>query len=161
MAKIGLTQGGYSLIPEGETILKIVSVDDSKLDDYGKLEITLADSKGRKHTERSNFNKSNGEKNDTAYWYFSTLARAALNLDEDDMSEIDPQVLVGKYIRVEVTHEEVESNTKPGTYNTFSRLGKERYYAKGFEEEAVKPTTASAPAAEPAKKKFDLNALLG
>lgn len=156
MSKIGLVGGGYTLIPEGEVVLKITSVDDEKLEDFGKIEVVLCDAKGRKHTERFNFTAKDGSQNETAMWYFSTLARAALDLAEDDMREIDPQDLVGKYIRTDIYHEEVENKKKPGEYNKFSRMAKEKYHADGFE--------GAAPAEPPAKDttaKFNLDDLLG
>ena len=172
MAKIGLTMGGFTLIPEGTHVLMIKSVNDEKLETFGKLEIVLVDRKGRSHTERYNFINSDGQStNDTALWYFSQLARAALNLNAEDTSEIDPKSLIGHFIRCEVTHESVESNRKPGTYNDFSRLGKNKEPADGFDEAPAAPAPAAKkePVEKPAtqagkaggKKPFDLNSILG
>lgn len=172
MAKIGLIMGGFTLIPEGTHVLMIKSVNDEKLEGFGKLEIVLVDSKGRSHTERYQFFNSDGETtNDTALWYFSQLARAALKLNVDDTRKVDPNDLIGHFIRCEVTHESVESKRNPGTYNIFSRLGKNKEPADGFDEAPAAPAPAAKkePAAKPAtqagkaggKKPFDLNSILG
>ena len=39
MAKIKLSEGGFSLIPEGVTVFKVMEVDDSKYEDFGKLSV--------------------------------------------------------------------------------------------------------------------------
>jgi len=158
MAKIGL-KAGFDPIPEGIHVLKIVSVDDSKMETFGKLQITLADNKGHKHNERFEFYDGDGVERDGAFWGFSSLARAALNLADDDLSEVDTKDLLGKYIRCEVTHDEVESKNRPGKYNTFSRLGREKTHAEGFDGETV-AQAAPAPTAEPSGD-LDLSKILG
>ena len=50
MAKIKLTQGGFTLIPEGTTIFKIVGVEYKE--DFGKMSIDMQTKSGAKHTER-------------------------------------------------------------------------------------------------------------
>lgn len=161
MAKIGLS-AGFDPIPEGIHVLKIKSVDDSKYESFGKIQVTLVDKAGHSHIERFSFFDKDGVQNDPALWSFSGLARAALDLADDDMREVEATDLVGKYIRCEVTHEEVESKTKPGEYRTFSRLGREKTHAEGFEGTAAKPAPAPAKAEAPSEADpYDLGSILG
>ena len=159
MAKIGLS-AGFDPIPTGIHVLKIKSVDDSKYESFGKIMVTLVDKAGHSHIERFSFYDKDGVQNDPALWSFSGLARAALDLADDDMREVEATDLVGKYIRCEVTHEEVESKTKPGEYRTYSRLGREKTHAEGFEGAAVKPAPAKAEAPSGADP-YDLGSILG
>ena len=163
MGKMTLS-GGFTPLPAGKTILKIESVDDSKLNDFGKLVLVMVTKEGRKHWERYSFLTSGGGQNDTAHWAFSTLARAALNLPAADVREIDTDELVGKYIECEVVHY-TGSDGK-----TYANLGKEKKHAEGFSgaetANTVNTTTEAPKAAEkPAEdgqtKKYDLKSLLG
>lgn len=111
MAKIKLSElGGFTLIPEGTTIFKIVEV--TYKEDFGKMEVVLQTKSGTKHTEKFAFTKNNGEVNDGAIKAFSYLAKTALN--NFSLDEIDDQDIVGCYIVATVKHEEFESNKEPG-----------------------------------------------
>lgn len=174
MAKIGLSEG-FSLIPEGTHVFKIVKV--NYKEDFGKLEITMETASGQKHMERFSLLDKKGETNQGALNAFSYFAKTAL--DDFSAEEIDPEELVGYFIRCEVTHEEVESNRTAGKMLKFVRLG-EKEPCDGFDE-AETPPPAARPAPEkkdqgskgkaaeskPAesqgtvKPKFDLNSLLG
>lgn len=111
MAKIKLSElGGFTLIPEGTTIFKIVGVEYKE--DFGKMEVQLQTKSGSKHTEKFTFVKNNGEVNDGAIKAFSYLAKTALN--NFALDEIDDQDIVGCYIVATVKHEEFESNKEPG-----------------------------------------------
>lgn len=178
MAKIGLTEG-FSLIPEGTHVFQIVKA--VYKEDFGKLEITMQTVTGQKHVERFSLLNKDGEPNEGAYNAFSYFAKTALG--DFSLTEIDHEDLVGCFIRCEVTHEEVESNTKPGKMLKFARLG-DKEPADGFDEAAAPapapavaapgagkgkstPAAKTAPAAsqsaqsEGKKKPFDLNAILG
>ena len=41
MAKMKLSESSFKIIPEGTTIFKVVEVDDSKYEDFGKLSVKL------------------------------------------------------------------------------------------------------------------------
>lgn len=111
MAKIKLSElGGFTLIPEGTTIFKIVEV--VYKEDYGKMEVVLQTKSGDKHTEKFSFTKNNGEVNEGAIKAFSYMAKVALN--NFSIDEIDDQDIVGCYIVATVKHEEFESNKEPG-----------------------------------------------
>lgn len=111
MAKIKLSElGGFTLIPEGTTIFKIVEVEYKE--DFGKMEVVMQTKSGSKHTEKFTFVKNSGEVNDGAIKAFSYLAKTALN--NFSLDEIDDQDIVGCYIVATVKHEEFESNKEPG-----------------------------------------------
>ena len=110
MAKIKLSDTGFSLIPEGVTTFKIVGVEYKE--DFGKMKVQLQTKNGSKHTEQFTLMDKNGEVNEGALNKFSYLAKTALNNFELD--EIDEQDLVGCYLTATVTHEEFESNKTPG-----------------------------------------------
>lgn len=103
MAKMKLSEGGFSLIPEGSTIFKVVGVDDSKYEDFGKLSVKLQTAKGETHTENFTLVKKNGELNEGALKAWSYFARTCLNNFRAD--EIDTQDIVGCYIQATVKHE--------------------------------------------------------
>lgn len=120
MAKMKLSEGTFSLIPEGTTVFKIVEVDDSKYEDFGKLSVKMQTAKGETHTERFSLTKANGELNEGALKAWSYFARTCLNNYSAD--EIDTQDIVGCYIEATVKHEEFESNKEPGKMLKSARL---------------------------------------
>lgn len=103
MAKIRLSESAFKLIPEGETIFKVTKVDDSKYEDFGKLEVTLQTAKGETYTERFTIVNKEGELNEGALKAWSYFARTCLNNYQAD--EIDTQDIVGCYIKATVKHE--------------------------------------------------------
>ena len=103
MAKMKLSESGFSLIPEGSVIFKVVSVDDSKYEDFGKLAVKLQTAKGETHTETFSLVKKTGELNEGALKAWSYFARVCLNNFQAD--EIDTQDIVGCYIQATVKHE--------------------------------------------------------
>lgn len=108
MAKFTLSKANtFTLIPEGYHVFKIVEVDMSKYDDYGKIAINMETANGQKHTERFSLTDNKGELNEKAYNAFSYFCRTALNDYKND--DIDTDDLIGRYIRAEVKH--VESTT--------------------------------------------------
>jgi len=114
MAKIKLTEGGFSLIPEGTTTFKIVGVEYDE--DFGKMAVEMQTKDGKKHTERFMLQKKNGEVNEGALKAFSYFAKTALNNFQVD--EIDHEDIVGCYITATVKHEdysyEKDGETKKG-----------------------------------------------
>ena len=117
MAKMKLSESNFKLIPEGVTTFKVVSVDDSKYEDFGKLEVKLQTAKGETHIERFGLTKKNGEINEGALKAWSYFARTCLNNFNAD--EIDTQDIVGCYVTATVKHEsytyEKDEETKKGT----------------------------------------------
>ena len=114
MAKIKLSEGGFSLIPEGTTTFKIVEVEYKE--DFGKLTVNMQTKTGSKHTERFSLLKANGEVNEGAIKAFSYFAKTALN--NFGLDEIDDQAIVGCYITATVTHEDYDYVNKDGDRKT-------------------------------------------
>ena len=150
MAKITLT-GGFTLIPEGEHVFQIIETNYKP--DFGKLEIKMKTAKGQTHTERFTLIKSDGSVNDKAYNALSFFARTALQ--NYSIEEIEPNDLVGHFIKCTVTHDVVPSNTDPSKTVTFIRLG-EKSPADGFETAPTAKEEKSAPTANG----IDLDTLL-
>jgi len=104
MAKIKLTEGGFSLIPEGTTTFKIVGAEYDE--DFGKMVVDMQTKDGKKHTERFMLLKKNGEANEGALKAFSYFAKTALN--NFQLDEIDHEDIIGCYITATVKHEDYE-----------------------------------------------------
>lgn len=103
MAKMKLSESTFTLIPEGSTIFKVMEVDDSKYEDFGKIAVKLQTAKGETHTENFTLVKPNGDLNEGALKAWSYFARVCLNNFQAD--EIDTQDIVGCYIQATVKHE--------------------------------------------------------
>lgn len=120
MAKMKLSESTFSLIPEGSTIFKVMEVNDSKYEDFGKLAVKLQTAKGETHIENFSLIKKTGELNEGALKAWSYFARTCLGNYQAD--EIDTQDIVGCYIQATVKHEEFESNKEPGKMLKSARL---------------------------------------
>lgn len=103
MAKMKLSEATFRLIPEGRTTFKVMGVDDSKYEDFGKLAVKMQTAKGETHIENFSIVKSNGEINEGALKAWSYFARTCLN--NSNAEEIDTQDIVGCYITATVKHE--------------------------------------------------------
>jgi hypothetical protein len=159
MARIPLSKGGYTPIPEGEHIFKVVK--STYDEDFGKLEVELITASGQRHTERFNLIGNDGEINEKAQNAFSFFAKTALN--NYNLEEIDHEDIVGCYIKCKVEHDVLPSRNDPERTVTFCRLTYKEP-ASGFEnEEAETPTPSDAKSTPSAKKnsKIDLDDLLG
>jgi len=158
MAKIGLSEGTFTLIPEGTHIFKITGV--SYKEDFGKMEVKMETQDGLKHTERFSLLSSNGDTNQGALNAFSYFAKTALNNFE--LKEIDHEDLVGHFIECDVEHDVQPSNKNSNKTVTFVRLADKRVSA-GWEEAAPAPAPAKKAEVktEGGKPKVDLKALLG
>ena len=147
MARIPMT-GGFQIMPEGEQVLKITAAEYDE--DFGKAVFTLANAKGQTCREQFSLLNQDGTPNEKSMNAFSFFAKTALN--NFDIEDVDPEELVGHYLKAEVIHNKVPSTKDPSKMMTFVNLGS-KSPADGFE---------GAPAA-PAKPKagLDLSALLG
>lgn len=132
---------GFPLIPEGEQILRIKSVDDSKYEKFGKMTIVVEDAGGVTANVNFSFTNDDGSDNSTANYIYTLIARAALN--DQTLDEIDSDELPGKYIEAEIVHNESSRGS------TFANVGKIIGHADGFPAGARGATrhTASKPAA--------------
>ena len=149
MAKIKLSEGGFTPIPEGEHIFKITK--STYDEDFGKLEIEMVTQSGQKHVERFHLINNEGALN--AFSYFAKTALNNFNLDEIEHDDI-----VGCYIRCKVEHEIVPSKKDPSKTITFVKLT-DKYPASGFEENATNEKTAQSK--NVSNSKIDLDAILG
>lgn len=122
MARMKLAESTFKLIPEGVTTFKVMEVDDSKYEDFGKIDVKLQTAKGETHIERFTLIKANGELNEGALKAWSYFARTCLNNFQAD--EIDTQDIVGCYITATVKHETYTRTRgeKAGTEATTVRL---------------------------------------
>jgi hypothetical protein len=140
--------GGFQMIPEGEQVLKITKAEYDE--DFGKATFTLENAKGQTCQERFSLLNQDGSPNEKALGAFSFFAKTALN--DFDFEDVDPEELVGHYLRAEVIHKKVPSNKDPNKMMTFTNLG-DKSPADGFDGA---PTPAPAPKASG----LDLAALL-
>lgn len=146
MARITMT-GGFQIMPEGEQVLKITAAEYDV--DFGKVIITLTNVKGQTCQERFSLLNQDNTPNEKALGAFSFFAKTALN--DFDIEDVDPEELVGHFIKAEVIHNKVPSTKDPSKTMTFVNLGS-KSPADGFE---------GAPAPKPKASGLDLNALLG
>ena len=142
MAKIALSEG-FTVIPEGTHIFKITEV--TYKETFGKIEVKMETAKGLKHTERFSLIGKNGQPNEGAMNAFSFFAKTAL--DDFELTEIDPNDLVGRYMKCVVEHDVQPSNKNPDKNVIFIRLA-DKSPAYGFDEAEVTPpaTKKTAPA---------------
>ena len=148
MARIPMT-GGFQIMPEGEQVLKITKAEYDE--DFGKAIFTLENAKGQTCQERFGLLNQDGSPNEKALGAFSFFAKTALN--NFDIEDVDPEELVGHYIRAEVSHNKVPSSKDPSKMMTFVNLGS-KSPATGFDGDG-------APASKPKAGGLDLSALLG
>lgn len=122
MAKMKLSESTFALIPEGVTIFKVMEVDDSKYEDFGKLVVKLQTAKGETHNETFTIVGKGGEVNEGALRAWSYFARTCLGNYQAD--EIDTQDIVGCYIQATVKHETFTrtKGTRAGEEGTSVRL---------------------------------------
>ena len=131
MPTIQLTSG-FTVCPEGTHIFRIYKVEYNQ--DFGKLTIYLVNAQGITHTERFSLINASGEPNERAYNAFSYFAKTALN--NYSVDAIDPNHLVGRYIKAEVVHTIVPSNKDEGKTMTFANLSN-KWAADGFDTTPV------------------------
>lgn len=122
MAKIKTTTvSDFSLLPEGQYIFKIIKVDDSKYDDFGKLTLEMVTQNGEKHNERFGL-ITNGKINDGALKAWSYWVGSVLGIWGEQ--EVDSSDLEGHYVQADVTQEESDTiNEKTGKPYVNNRLG--------------------------------------
>lgn len=140
MAKVTLSKSTFTLIPEGTHIFKVMSVDDEKYEDFGKLAVKLQTAKGETQVESFKLLKDDGELNEGALKAWSYFARTCLNNFQAD--EIDTQDIVGCYIKATVKHETYTrtKGEKAGEEATTVRLS-DYTTASGFGSQAKAEAT--------------------
>ena len=118
---------GYQVIPEGTHAFKITAVEYD--DQFGIIKVNLTSTTGLKHQEKFYVEDKDGNPNEGACIAFSMLARAAM--DNNDLEDIDPEELVGKWFECEVEHDTRPSNRDPSKTVTFVKLTDRRPYNSG------------------------------
>ena len=148
----------FQIVPEGLHVFYIESVE--MKEDFGKLQVHMVTKEGIKHTERFSFLDSKGEWNDKALNAFAYFAQNAIN--DFAQEDIDPEELVGHYIKAEIKHTVQPNKNDPTKTVTFANMG-DKFPADSFEDGSTATlggTQQSAPAAAPASGTVDLMALL-
>lgn len=134
MAKIKTTTvSDFSLLPEGKTQFKIIKVDDSKYDKFGKLTIEMVTQNGQKHNENFGLIDAKGEINKGALKSWSYWIGAILGIWGEQ--EVDSDELVGHYFEADVTQEESdtisEKTGKPFVNNRLNNMTAIDGFAEG------------------------------
>lgn len=96
MARIALSQGGYKLVSEGTHTFTVKEV--KYEEDFGKVQLRMETEKGEKHTEFFTFTD-----NDKALFAFTMTAKVLMQ--DNNITDIDPDDLVGKSMIATVEHE--------------------------------------------------------
>lgn len=139
----------YQPILEGEQVVRIKEIDESQYEKFDKITIVIEDAAGRTARENLTFVNPDGSPNEIADFIFTRIGRAALG--DETLDEIDTNDLIGKFVRVEIEHNE---GSKGGIFANVKRwIGP----GEPFEVKKTvggKPSgTGSKTAAEAPKKK--------
>ncbi len=145
MAKIKLSKGGFTPIPEGTHIFKITNVEYDE--EFGIMDIEMVTADGKKNNERFFLTTHDGEPNEKALNAFSYFARTALN--DFTIEEVDPADLVGCFIQADVTHNIQPNKNDPNKTVTWIRLSN------------WKPSKGFAEKGQASEGNIDLDELLG
>jgi hypothetical protein len=145
MAKIKLSKGGFTPIPEGTHVFKIIGADYDE--DFGIVDIQMVTADGRKNNERFYLMTQDGEPNEGVLKAFSYFAKNALN--DFTIEEIDPADLVGCFFQADVTHDVQPNKNNPEKTVTWIRLNNWR------------PSEGFAEKGQVSKGSIDLDELLG
>jgi hypothetical protein len=145
MAKIKLSKGGFTPIPEGTHVFKITSAEYDE--DFGIVDIQMVTADGKKNNERFFLMTQDGEQNEGALNAFSYFAKNALN--DFTIEEVDPADLVGCFFQADVTHDIQPNKNDPNKTVTWIRLSN------------WKPSEGFAEKGQAQKGIVDLDDLLG
>ena len=162
MGRVNLS-GGFTIMSEGEYVLKIIEVKHNP--DFGKIDITMTNAQGRHHFEHFSLFDKDGNSRESASNAFSILARRALR--NPAAEDIDTDELIGTYLKGVISHREYEDkdgNTKKTTQREPGTYWEEVSDDEIAEFERVYQGKTSSPAApKTTSKKYgmDLTNLLG
>ena len=165
MAMIPMTSS-FTVCPAGVHVFRIYKVEYNE--EFGKLIVHLVNAQGITVQERFSLIGADGNPNERACGAFSFFAKTALN--NFGIEAVDPQTLVDRYIKAEVTHSVQPNKNDPNKTVTFANLG-DKWVADGFDTTPVakalnlgKEVAAPAQPVEQAPATpatgLDLNALL-
>lgn len=136
MATRKLAENEFQTIPEGEVIIRVKEIDDSKYSDLDKLTFVVADASGATAKINFNFVKDDGEPNTKAEQAYAWMCRILMN--DETLDEVDYDDLPGRYAKVLVEH---STGAKGGT---FANVKKWLEPASGFDGVTAPKTTAVA-----------------
>ena len=139
MATRKLADNEFRNIPEGEVIVRVKEIDDSKYSSLDKLTVVVEDASGSTAKINFNFVSNDGEPNAKAEQAYAWMCRTLMN--DETLDEVDYDELPGRYALVEVVH---STGDKGGT---FANIKKWLAPADGYDSEA-----APSKQAEPRKK---------
>lgn len=143
MARIQLMSNTFTVIPEGHYVFHVDSVEYNE--NFGKMKVKMTTHDGKKHTENYSLLDANNNYNEPALMAFSWMAKCCMGNEE--LTDIDPQEIVGKNFEADVTHDVVPNRNDPSKTMTFAKLVNKTVYAP---EEATADSAAE----------LDLDALL-
>jgi hypothetical protein len=118
MAKIKLNKGGFTPIPEGTHVFKIIGAEYDE--DFGIVDIQMVTADGKKHNEKFFLMTQDGEQNEGVLNAFSYFAKNALN--DFTIEEVDPADLVGCFFQADVSHDVQPNKNDPKKTVTWIRL---------------------------------------
>lgn len=152
MARIPMTNG-FTPIPEGTHVFRVY---DATYDEtFGKIEIKLVNAKGMTMIERYNLKKNDDSWNEGALNAFSFMCKVVMN--DFTLEEVEPEELIGHYVKAEVVHNTQPNKNDPTKTVTFANLG-HKEVSDGFEEE---PTEKALTLGNEKADSVDLDDLLG
>lgn len=149
MATIHLSQNSNAPISEGIHIFRIWDVDYDET--FGKVQIHLVNAKGKLHTERFTIMRKDGSMIDGACNALAFFAKTALNLNNNEPTDIDHTELIGHYIKAQVVHKTQPNINDPSKTITFVNLT-DKWSADGFDTEPCEKAMTLSPASRKSKK---------
>lgn len=113
-----MTKGNFTLVPEGERVLKITKAECTPSGKPNKLKVTLTDTDGGIINSQYSFD------NDKALFAMGKLLEVALGFDDGDEfdTKTDCEKLVGKVLVGEVVHTEGTKPNENGELPIFANL---------------------------------------
>ena len=127
MARIKLSEG-FTIIPEGTYVFKITKVEED--DAFGIITIHMVTPEGQTLRERFMLMDGSGNPVDGAINAFSYFAKTAMN--NFKLTDIDPQELLGRYLKGTVSHSKVPNKKDPSKMNTYAHLD-EKFPANAYD----------------------------
>lgn len=115
---IELAENKFQPLPTGKYVF---TVQDIKYDPaFQRVDMKLATETGRTLFQTFYFMTKDDRPNDVQRSLFSRMAKAAMN--DKNLKNVDPDLLMGKSFKAEVTHTVLPSKTNPNDTVTFVNL---------------------------------------
>lgn len=117
--KIKLSEATFTLMREGEQVLKVTKAEGKPKSRPKTLEMQFVNGYGETISNTYQLDSAN----EKAMFITSFMLKALLG-DIKEFDTDDIPTLVGKHVRVEIVHNEVESTKEEGKTLTFANIGK-------------------------------------